>query len=112
MGNIKTLARYKADAVNPMDNLNYTYENSDNSNRLLSVTDNSGNEPGQPGGTATYVNDLNGNLKSDSKKQLGFTYNYLNLPYIITKSGLGAGTITYIYDASGRKLRQGLTGIM
>jgi RHS repeat-associated protein len=110
MGNIKSLARYKADAVNPMDNLSYIYENGDNSNRLLSVTDNSSNDLGQPIGTATYVNDLNGNLQSDSKKQLGFTYNYLNLPYIITKSGLGAGTITYIYNAAGTKLRKVLSG--
>ncbi len=108
MGNIRTLARYSGNAASPIDQLIYTYENSNNSNRLQSVTDGSSSNLGLLSGTNNYVNDVNGNLQSDSKKQLGFTYNYLNLPFTITKTG--GGVITYIYDATGRKLRKVLSG--
>jgi RHS repeat-associated protein len=102
MGNIKTLNRYKGNAVTPVDKLVYTYENSNGSNRLLSVEDQSGSDIGQLNGLTTYTNDVNGNLKIDS--------NHLNLPQTVTKAGTGAGTITYIYDATGKKLRKVLTG--
>jgi RHS repeat-associated protein len=110
MGNIRTLSRFQGNAITPIDQLAYTYENGNNSNRLQSVADGSGNDLGQLNGTTSYINDVNGNLLTDSKKQLTFTYNHLNLPYTITKAGTGAGVITYIYDAGGRKLRKVLTG--
>lgn len=110
MGNIKTLSRFRANATTPIDLLTYTYENGNSSSRIQTVIDNSGNDQGQLNGTTNYVNDANGNLWTDSKKGLTFTYNYLNLPNTITKTGTGAGVITYIYDAGGRKLRKVLTG--
>ncbi|CAN5388934.1 DUF6443 domain-containing protein [soil metagenome] len=108
MGNILSLDRFRniGNAATPIDRLIYAYENG-TSSRIQSVTDNSGYDEGQLNGITTYANDVSGNLKSDDKKQLSFTYNYLNLPYIITK---GASTITYIYDASGRKLRKVFSG--
>jgi len=51
---------------------------------------------------SNYVYDGNGNLKSDSEKNINLTYNYLNLPEAIT----GAKTINYTYDANGNKLRK------
>jgi RHS repeat-associated protein len=108
MGNIKTLKRYKGDASNAMDNLLYTYENSNKSNRIFSVQDLSTNNQGQLSGTSSYISDDNGNLQSDNKKLLNYTYNYLNLPSTVTKTG--DATISYVYDAAGRKLRKVITG--
>ncbi|WP_374163610.1 RHS repeat domain-containing protein [Arcticibacter sp. MXS-1] len=87
--------------------MSYAYKNSGQSNRLASVTDASGNDAGQLNGTAEYTYDDNGNLIKDSKKGIEITYNQLNLPSTITK---GNGTIRYIYDAAGRKLRKEFTG--
>jgi RHS repeat-associated protein len=73
-----------------------------------------------------YGYDANGNLLSDANKKMGtstnidaatgiqssggaITYNYLNLPSVITiKNDLGGtkGTITYTYDAGGTKLKK------
>jgi RHS repeat-associated protein len=109
-GNVKTLSRYRdiSSTATPIDQLVYTFDNGNNSSRLLTVADNSGNNEGQLSGTAVYTYDNNGNLWTDNKKQLTFAYNYLNLPYTVTKTG---GTVlTYIYDANGRKLRKVMTG--
>ncbi|WP_158642991.1 DUF6443 domain-containing protein [Mucilaginibacter ginsenosidivorax] len=109
MGNIKKLNRYRDNnGLTPIDQLTYLYDNGDNSNRLLSVTDISGSDEGQLNGTAGYTYDNNGNLRVDNKKQLTFTYNHLNLPYTVTPATGSA--ITYIYDATGRKLRKVITG--
>ena len=52
-----------------------------------------------------YTYDANGNLTSDYNKNITFiTYNFLNLPNVITITG--KGTITYTYDAAGNKLRK------
>jgi RHS repeat-associated protein len=67
------------------------------------------------GGTKTstatdYTYDVNGNLVKDRNKDIGtasvdgITYNHLNLPSVITVTG--KGTITYVYDALGNKLRK------
>ncbi|MDN3582068.1 RHS repeat domain-containing protein [Mucilaginibacter flavus] len=44
----------------------------------------------------------------DNKKGLTFTYNHLNLPYTVTPAT--GSVLTYIYDATGRKLRKVLSG--
>ena len=50
-----------------------------------------------------YVYDANGNLIKDLNKNItSITYNYLNLPNIITFAD--GNTITYDYDANGSKL--------
>ncbi|MDN3580539.1 RHS repeat domain-containing protein, partial [Mucilaginibacter flavus] len=109
-GNIKKLNRYRdiSNAATPIDQLTYVYDNSDNSSRLLSVTDGSGSNEGQLNGTTGYTYDSNGNLWVDNKKGLTFTYNYLNLPYTVTPATGNA--LTYVYDAAGRKLRKVISG--
>ncbi|SNZ01914.1 hypothetical protein [Flagellimonas pacifica] len=57
-----------------------------------------------------YGYDANGNMTSDRNKGiLDIDYNHLNLP---TKVAMGGGTISYIYDAMGTKLKKkvGATG--
>jgi RHS repeat-associated protein len=110
MGNIKKLNRYRdiSNTATLIDQLTYLYDNSDNSSKLLSVTDVSGSNEGQLNGTAGYTYDNNGNLWVDNKKGLTFTYNHLNLPYTVTPTAGNA--LTYIYDANGRKLRKVLSG--
>lgn len=62
-----------------------------------------------------YTYDVNGNLKKDLNKDLGssgtdgITYNYLNLPEVLTvrnNTGGTKGTITNYYDASGKRLKK------
>ena len=98
-----------------IDNLAYHYQNAENSNRLQYVVDASNNATSKIGDfhypTATktsstndYAYDYNGNLTSDVNKGItSIAYNVLNLPKVITFS---KGTITYVYDASGNKLRK------
>jgi RHS repeat-associated protein len=83
MGNIMTLGR-DADPVNV-----YNYAG----NRLLNIT----------GGinTQTYQYDANGNAIKDGRNDVDVSYNTLDLPSTISKSGL---SIQYIYDATGVKL--------
>ncbi|MCW3111466.1 MAG: repeat-associated core domain protein [Segetibacter sp.] len=104
-----------------IDNLAYNYVT--NSNKLLNVID--GNNDINTklgdfrysntyntalGGTKTvaaadYAYDLNGSLTSDKNKDItGITYNHLNLPSIIMVAG--KGSIEYIYDAAGIKLKK------
>jgi RHS repeat-associated protein len=101
-----------------IDNLSYKYIN-DNSNRLQNVIDN-GNVPQSKLGdfhyavagktaatTVDYGYDLNGNVISDANKNItSITYNVLNLPLLITTP---KGTISYIYDAAGNKLKKTTT---
>jgi hypothetical protein len=69
-----------------------------------------------------YSYDANGNLKKDLNKDIGnastdgIVYNYLNLPQKITvrKDAGGSnvrGTIEYVYDATGNKLKKNTTEI-
>ena len=57
--------------------------------------------------SVTYQYDANGNLTADPYKGLSVTYNHLNLPEQFT-DGHGL-TVTVIYEATGRKLRQTTT---
>ncbi len=94
-----------------IDNLDYTYEN--NSNRLSIVHDNSLDPNGFKDDSdvdpfdqdADYDYDDNGNMtKDDNKGITSIVYNHLNLP---TQINFGStGGITYLYDATGKKVRK------
>jgi|GEM_PF-827756 len=49
-----------------------------------------------------YTYNGNGNLIADGLNGINIAYNYLNLPKQVT----GSQTVTYTYDAAGRKLRK------
>jgi len=54
-----------------------------------------------------YSYDANGNMTSDLNKGItDIEYNYLNLPTKVTVAGANSGTIDYVYDATGTKLRK------
>lgn len=90
-GNIKTLNRDESGAGI------YNYVNG---NQLNSISG---------GGLAAgnYNYDPNGNATIDGRNNIGFTYNYLNLP---VTANSGNVNLTYIYDATGKKLRKVSTG--
>jgi hypothetical protein len=109
-GNIQTLQRTGDDGVQ-IDNLTYNYgSGSTFSNKLLFVTDGTANATdkikGFVDGSTTgndYSYDLNGNMLTDKNKNItaNITYNFLNLPEKVTRNN---SSVTYIYDATGRKL--------
>ena len=118
-GNIATLKRngmYPDGAawkVGQIDNLTYT--STSGTNRLASVSDAAsvavakpfGFNPGA-GGTG-YTYDVNGNLTKDTYKGItAITYNYLNLPSRISFGS--SKSITFTYDATGRKLKKVTAG--
>ncbi len=107
MGNITGLERKASGTV--IDQLSYHYDHDNLSNRLMGITDNSGNNAGQISGATAYTYDDNGSLLTDDRKALRIQYNLANLPKVITKTTTNE-TITYIYDAAGRKLRKLITG--
>jgi RHS repeat-associated protein len=93
------------------DNLTYTYNPSD-LNKLNKVTDAANTSKGFKTVTnnSLYTYDTNGNLTSDMNKNITeITYNYLNLPLVITFTYNASGQprrIEFIYDATGAKLRK------
>ena len=110
-GNIKGLQRYgqlSSAAYGMIDNLTLTL----NGNQLNRVDDavtasayNGGFEFKTGANAADeYSYDANGNLTKDLNKGIsGITYNFLNLPNVVTFSD--GSTITYTYGADGTKLR-------
>ncbi|WP_126651437.1 DUF6443 domain-containing protein [Chryseobacterium aureum] len=114
-GNIKTLLRrgrqlpgYTAPEV--MDNLEYHYENGEQSNKLSYLKEiGTGNAisgyplaSGSTGGTITY--DVNGNMTTQLDKGISsIQYNYLNLPEKVTQN---AKVTDYIYRADGVKVKK------
>ena len=116
-GNIQTLYRNgeHEDASIPVftiDQLAYAY---DLGNKLLNVTDATNYSAGFNDGNnhqITFVNDFEydtyGNLIIDRNKGITeISYNHLNLPKKITFGT--QGTITYLYDATGQKLKKTMT---
>ncbi|HEY4061751.1 MAG TPA: hypothetical protein VGM30_07610, partial [Puia sp.] len=129
-GNIRSMLQsgWQMGGSHPIDSLNYTYYT--NSNKLKNVIDGrndplttmgdfrtSALSPYNTGKTNTaidYVYDPNGNMTRDLNKDIGsqttdgIIYNHLNLPWQIkVRSATGTkGTITYIYDATGNKLKK------
>lgn len=88
-----------------IDELDYIYGNG---NRLKKVKDNSIHPAGFRDGAdmaEEYTYDANGNMVSDENKGIGMvTYNHMDLPIEINfRSG---SKITYLYDASGAKIRK------
>jgi RHS repeat-associated protein len=122
-GNIKRMQQWglKINASTQIDDLTYSYANNDVSNKLMKVTDAYSDPTTKLGdfkdGTNTgyddYRYDVNGNMTIDYNKNIvfngiivgdGIIYNHLNLPrtiYIDNK-----GTIDYVYDAAGNKLKK------
>ncbi|MFL5789729.1 MAG: DUF6443 domain-containing protein, partial [Flavisolibacter sp.] len=105
-----------------IDQLQYNYQT--NSNKLQNVIDSKNDVNTKLGdfrSSQTYMTslgnnktasandynyDVNGNQTQDLNKDIstgGITYNHLNLPYIITTT---KGTIQYVYDATGNKLKK------
>ncbi|MGE7774242.1 DUF6443 domain-containing protein [Chitinophaga sp. NPDC101104] len=116
-GNILRMQQWGAKGASTnakIDSLAYTYYDSTGlfaSNKLYKVVDGA-NDPATTLGdfsdqnavsTFDYAYDRNGNLtKDENKKITSIQYNLLNLPKSITLTG--KGTISYVYDATGRKL--------
>ncbi|GAA4276820.1 DUF6443 domain-containing protein [Aquimarina mytili] len=111
MGNIESLKRHgwqNSSNYWDMDILSYTY---DNGNKLLKVTDAGNDAYGFKDGTNTnddFEYDANGNMILDRNKGISeITYNHLNLPLKVTvNSTAHTGNISYIYDATGAKLKK------
>jgi len=114
MGNILTLTRdgWQDDngtiTYTNMDILDYEYGPG---NQLSKVSDAGNVDYGFKDGTNTnddFIYDANGNLEIDRNKGItGVTYNHLNLPTEVAINGSGGnGTIDYIYDATGIKLKK------
>jgi RHS repeat-associated protein len=104
-GNIRSLGRTDATG-GATDQLAYDYSG----NQLLKVTDTGDKTKGftdAPSPENDYAYDANGNMNLDRNKSItAITYNHLNLPDKVTKST--GDYIKYTYDASGRKLSQGV----
>ncbi|QHS56567.1 RHS repeat-associated core domain-containing protein [Mucilaginibacter sp. 14171R-50] len=110
MGNITALGRNEkvSGVKTQIDTLSYSY----NGNRLTRVDDASAYN-GLAGFTDgvqvanEYTYDGNANMRKDLNKGItSINYNMLNLPESITVNG---NTVTYTYDASGRKLKKVFT---
>ncbi|WP_218587977.1 DUF6443 domain-containing protein [Chitinophaga jiangningensis] len=110
-GNIMSMKQdgMVAGAPAVIDNLQYRYMN--NSNKLESVNDVGGTSAAlgdfknSPSDGVDYGYDSNGNLTSDNNKGISqINYNILNLPEEITVGT--KGSISYLYDATGAKLRK------
>ncbi|MBB1646775.1 DUF6443 domain-containing protein [Sphingobacterium sp. UME9] len=89
MGNIINLKR-NGHAIGTT----YSY----NGNKLKSLS-------GQISTSSDYVYDLNGNVTKDYQGMV-YGYNYMNLP---KGASLGGTSVTYLYDATGTKLRKTAT---
>ncbi len=111
-GNIGSLKRYKKGGANQsvvLDHLAYTYNEG---NKLLTVEEQIDGAGGFEDGTNTgndYSYDKSGNMTIDNNKNItGIVYNHLNLPTRVNVDG-GAKYISYIYDATGAKLKKIVT---
>ncbi|MEI9811072.1 MAG: DUF6443 domain-containing protein [Bacteroidota bacterium] len=112
--NILTMAQkaLKLNASSPVDQMRYSYFS--NSNQLQQVYDTANDNASRLGDfrydavakTSTdYSYDVNGSIISDQNKKISnITYNYLNLPSLVTLPG--KGTIAYTYDAAGSKIKK------
>ncbi len=69
-------------------------------NRLTGLSD-----TGSPGGTFTFAYDALGNLASDGRKGLVFSYNVCNLLREVTSSASGSLTYTYLSDGTNTALQ-------
>jgi RHS repeat-associated protein len=115
-GNMNSITRTgKVEGVkNDIDALTYTYTlGGQRSNRLIALNDDNGVTGFKDADADTpeeYLYDNSGNLIYDNNKGISsITYNYLNLPEVITltrqTSPVTQDKIFYTYDAAGNKLR-------
>jgi len=106
-GNILDLNRYMG-SWGIIDSLKYRNYNGNLLGKiddLTNVSVSGGFTDKDNGSGYDYSYDANGNMTSDYNKGISsITYNVLNLPNVITFSGIG--TITYTYDANGNKLQK------
>jgi len=113
-GNILTMTQrgFTVGGSAPIDSLAYSYLNTDNSNKLMGVTDAANNDstlledfhynPGTKQST-DYNYDGNGNQTHDNNKNIDtIQYNYLNLPTLVHIKG--EGNVAYTYDVTGAKI--------
>lgn len=115
-GNILFLMQkgFKVGGSSIIDSLVYTYLNVNQSNKLIGVVDGDNDPNSTLGdfhynqstkGSTDYRYDGSGNLLQDNNKAISsITYNYLNLPLMVHING--KGTINFIYDALGNKLKK------
>ena len=93
-GNIKTLARYGANNLQPELDYQYGYTG----NKLTSIGE------GENDGCVTllysYEYDSNGNLTNDGLKNLQISYNFLNLPSVVNQSSAEIATYSWFADGS------------
>ncbi len=104
-GNILKLQRTTG-STTLTDDLVYTYTSgSYTTNQLQNINDQTLSDAGLTHGSFAYGYDVCGNMVSDGSKGItganGITYNLLNLPETVPVKN-----ITYVYDATGRKLRK------
>ena len=109
-GTFTTGQGYTAGTFGMIDNMAYTYGDS---NRVMKVLDASlltkGFKSKNNVNDRQYSYDKNGNMTGDVNKEItNIEYNYLNLPQKITfgRGGITMGIIIFVYDASGVKLRK------
>ena len=114
-GNIMSLWRDDATNGHKIDQLTYTYQAYSNKLNIVSdaiLNTASLNEEFKDDYNSTsadttidYAYDANGNMRTDSNKGItsNITYNHLNLPTYVALPG---GNISYIYDATGVKLKK------
>ncbi len=120
-GNLGQLSQWKQGVVTTIDNLQYNYPNNtigNISNQLQNVVDwaNDANSLlgdfhyANTGKTATatdFLYDPAGNLVTDNNKGLTLSYDYENMPLHVA---IGSkGTIDYLYDAGGSKIKKIVT---
>jgi RHS repeat-associated protein len=117
-GNIMSLLRNgnSESTATQIDNLVYSYKNSNTANQLSKVVDNAPSASKVNGFTDSaansvddYTYDADGNMITDNNKNItSITYNHLNLPTKITFAT--AGNIEYLYNATGQKLQKIVRG--
>lgn len=115
-GNLLTLQRNSSTVGGSspvqIDNLTYTYDETNNPNRLLTVTDGTGSNytgagfRNYTGSSNQYSYDGNGNLNQDNYKGITLDYNLLNKINKVTITTATGRYIKYTYDASGKILRK------
>ncbi|OXB15160.1 DUF6443 domain-containing protein [Flavobacterium reichenbachii] len=113
-GNILSLKRngVNSGSFALIDDLTYSYANTNNSNQLMMVVDNApaaskavGFLDSASNAADDYSYDANGNMIKDNNKNIAsIAYNHLNLPVKITFAS--SGNIEYIYNAAGQKVQK------
>ncbi|MDP9957140.1 RHS repeat-associated protein [Epilithonimonas hungarica] len=109
-GNIRTLKRNArpqntAQTGVQVDNLSYTYENGNLSNKVSTINDIAQNTSGYPGGGGTMTYDNNGNMLTMPDKGItqGILYNHMDLPKQVKQGG---NDVNYTYRADGVKVHK------